>query len=54
MEQEADVLEEIARIYGFENIPAKQLEGNYTAGVKTERQKFNDILKSTALSAGLY
>lgn len=54
MEQEADVLEEIARIYGFENIPAKQLEGNYTAGVKTERQKFNDILKSTAISTGLY
>lgn len=54
MEQEADVLEEIARIYGFENIPAKQLEGNYTAGIKTERQKFNDILKSTALSTGLY
>lgn len=54
MEQEADVLEEIARIYGFENIPAKQLEGNYTAGVKTERQKFNDLLKSTAISTGLY
>ena len=54
MVEEADVLEEIARIYGFENIPSEQLRGNYTAGVKTERQKFDDVLRSTALSTGLY
>lgn len=54
MVEDADVFEEIARIYGFENIPAKQLEGNYTAGAKTERQKFDDVIRNTALSAGLY
>ena len=53
MEQEADVLEEIARIYGFENIPSAELEGNATAGVKTPKQKFMDTLKNTAISIGL-
>ncbi|MEF9991191.1 MAG: phenylalanine--tRNA ligase subunit beta [Romboutsia sp.] len=53
MEQDADVLEEIARIYGFENIPSAQLEGNVTAGVKTAKQKFMDTLKNTAISIGL-
>lgn len=53
MEQEADVLEEIARIYGFENIPSAQLEGNATAGVKTPKQKFMDKVKNTTTSIGL-
>ncbi|RDY24127.1 phenylalanine--tRNA ligase subunit beta [Romboutsia maritimum] len=53
MEQEADVLEEIARIYGFENIPAASLEGNVTAGAKTPKQKFMDSIKNTATSIGL-
>ena len=53
MEQEADVFEEIARIYGFENIPSAQLEGNATAGVKTSKQKFMDSVKNTATSIGL-
>ena len=54
MEQEADVYEEIARIYGFEKIPSAQLEGNVTAGVKTDKQKFMDKIKETATSIGLY
>ena len=54
IEQEADIYEEIARIYGFENIPSEQLEGNATAGVKTPKQKFMDKIKNTATSIGLY
>lgn len=54
IEQEADIYEEIARIYGFENIPSEQLEGNTTAGVKTAHQKFMDKIKDTATSIGLY
>lgn len=54
IEQEADIYEEIARIYGFENIPSEQLEGNATAGVKTPVQKFMDQVKNTATSIGLY
>ena len=53
MEQDADVLEEIARIYGFENIPAASLEGNSTAGAKTPKQKFMDTIKNTSVAIGL-
>ena len=53
MNEDADVLEEIARIYGFENIPAAQIEGNATAGAKTEKQKFMDKIKNTSTAMGL-
>lgn len=51
--EDADILEEIARIYGYENIPAKELEGNTTAGIKTDKQKFVDNLKKASTSCGL-
>ena len=51
--EDADILEEVARIYGYENIPAADLEGNATAGVKTENQKFIDKVKSNAIACGL-
>lgn len=54
IEQEACIFEEIARIYGFENIPSVQLSGNTTAGVKTDRQKFDDKIKDIAVAGGLY
>ncbi|MDY4127443.1 phenylalanine--tRNA ligase subunit beta [Peptostreptococcus porci] len=54
IEQEADIFEEIARIYGFENLPSVQLQGNTTAGVRTDRQKFLDGVKNAAISCGLY
>ncbi|MGL6107298.1 phenylalanine--tRNA ligase subunit beta [Romboutsia sp.] len=53
MEEDYDVLEEIARIYGYENIPTAQLEGNATAGVKTPKQKFVETLKHNAIALGL-
>ncbi|WAW15503.1 phenylalanine--tRNA ligase subunit beta [Peptostreptococcus equinus] len=52
--EEADIFEEIARIYGFENIPSVQLQGNSTAGVKTDKQKYVDNIKNTAIACGLY
>ena len=54
IEQEADIFEEIARIYGFANIPSIQLQGNTTAGVKTDKQKFLDTVKTTAIGSGMY
>ncbi len=51
--EDADILEEIARIYGYENIPSHSLEGNATAGVKTKKQKFIDSIKSNSISCGL-
>lgn len=51
--EDADILEEIARIYGYENIPSHSLEGNTTVGVKTKKQKFIDSIKSNSISCGL-
>ncbi|HSQ88999.1 phenylalanine--tRNA ligase subunit beta [Romboutsia sp.] len=51
--EDADILEEIARIYGYENIPSADLEGNATAGVKTDKQKFMDNVKNNAIAVGL-
>jgi len=51
--EDADILEEVARIYGYENIPSADLEGNATAGVKTDNQKFMDNVKNNAISVGL-
>ena len=51
--EDADILEEIARIYGYNNIPSASLEGNATAGVKTEKQKFIDNVKSNSIACGL-
>ncbi|MDK2564594.1 phenylalanine--tRNA ligase subunit beta [Romboutsia sedimentorum] len=51
--EDADILEEIARIYGYEKIPAADLEGNATAGVKSENQKFIDTVKNNAIAVGL-
>ena len=51
--EDADILEEIARIYGYDNIPSASLEGNATAGVKTDKQKFIDNVKSSSIACGL-
>ena len=51
--EDADILEEIARIYGYDNIPSADLEGNATAGVKTDKQKFEDKVKKNATAIGL-
>ncbi len=51
--EDADILEEIARIYGYENIPSADLEGNATAGVKTEKQKFMANINQNSIAAGL-
>ena len=51
--EDADILEEIARIYGYENIPSADLEGNATAGVKTEKQKYMDNVKRNSIAVGL-
>ena len=51
--EDADILEEIARIYGYDNIPSASLEGNATAGVKTEKQKFIDNVKFNSIACGL-
>lgn len=54
VENEADISEEIARFYGYNNIEATLLDGkNTTIGQKTIKQKIEDIIKNTMLSCGL-
>lgn len=53
IEQEADILEEIARIYGYDKIKSKQIKGNNLLGVKTKKQLIEDKIKDVLTSMGL-
>ncbi|MGJ7043921.1 phenylalanine--tRNA ligase subunit beta [Thermoanaerobacterium thermosulfurigenes] len=51
---EADIAEEIGRMYGYNNIEDTLLKGTQiTAGVKTREQKLEDTVKDVFLSCGL-
>lgn len=51
---EADVAEEVARFYGYNNIKATLLEGKAaTLGKKSFKQKVEDIVVNTMLACGL-
>ncbi|MDR0880085.1 MAG: phenylalanine--tRNA ligase subunit beta [Clostridioides sp.] len=52
IEQEVDLVEEIARLHGFDNIESKELEGNPTVGIKTAVQKFRDNVKNNMTAMG--
>lgn len=54
LEQEADLAEEVARFYDYNNIKPTLLEGKAsTIGGKTRKQKITDIISQTMLSCGL-
>ncbi|WP_195283650.1 phenylalanine--tRNA ligase subunit beta [Harryflintia acetispora] len=52
IETKADVAEEIARFYGYNNIPTTTLRGS-AQGHLTERQKFEGVVSRTLLAQGL-
>ena len=52
IESQADISEEIARFYGYNNIPNTQLRGTADASL-TDRQKFDRLVQNTLLSSGL-
>ncbi|HHW31809.1 MAG TPA: phenylalanine--tRNA ligase subunit beta [Clostridiaceae bacterium] len=55
IEEQADLAEEIARFYDYNNIEATLLSGkNATLGGKTRKQKIEDIIKNTMISCGLH
>lgn len=55
VEREADLVEEVARFYGYNNIVPTLMSGKTsTQGKKTFKQKVEDIIKKTMLACGLY
>ncbi|HHV96564.1 MAG TPA: phenylalanine--tRNA ligase subunit beta [Clostridiaceae bacterium] len=54
VEREADIAEEIARLYDYNKIEATLLKGkSSTVGRKTKKQKIEDIVRNTMVSCGL-
>ncbi len=54
LECEADLAEEVARFYGYNNIRATLLEGKAaTIGSRTSKQKIEQIIRQAMLSCGL-
>lgn len=54
VEREADLAEEVARFYDYNNIKATLLSGKEaTQGRKTFKQKVEDVIKDTMISCGL-
>ncbi len=52
---EADLAEEVARFYGYNNIKATMLAGeSSTQGKRSYKQKLRDIIEGVCLSSGMY
>lgn len=53
IEGEADIAEEIARLYGYDKIPTTLMSGSATVGGKTEKQRAVDKISRILCSQGL-
>lgn len=54
IEQEADIIEEVGRMYGFENIESRPLKGNVRVGRKSAKRNLEDNVKDILCGMGLY
>lgn len=54
VEAEADLAEEIARIYGYNKIESTLMAGQITAGGKNEKQRLEDTVKAALTAQGMY
>ena len=52
LQQEADFVEEVGRIYGFDNIPATMVRGKVAVGGKTNGQMIEDSTKDALNAMG--
>lgn len=53
IEQKADIVEEIARMYGFKKIKAAPIYGEILSATESDEYKFEKLIKSEAMKAGL-
>ena len=53
LERPADLAEEVARIYGYNNIPSTVIKGNANASL-TPKQKFRRTLENATVAVGCY
>lgn len=54
VEGEADIAEEVARIYGYDKIKSSPLRGETTQGMKTKEQKLVNKIEEAAIAQGHY
>lgn len=54
IESEADIAEEIARIYGYDKIPVSSISGSACRGGKTFLQKARDSISELLTAQGMY
>lgn len=54
VEGEADIAEEVARIYGYDKIESTLLNAHTTLGVKTTAQKVGDKIQEVLMAQGMY
>ena len=54
MEGEADVSEEVLRMYGYDHIPSTLMNATTMAGRQDEKTVFNNRVKDALVGMGLY
>lgn len=54
IESTADLAEEVARIYGYNNIPMTLMEHSISRAARTQKQILTDLAKETLAGMGLY
>ena len=54
IEMEADLSEEVLRMYGYDHIPSTLMEGRTMVGFRSERQRLTDRVKRSLVGMGFY
>ncbi len=54
IEAMADIAEEVARLYGYDNLPTTMMKGRVVVGGKTHKQKIVDSIRNTLTAYGMY